>query len=62
MDVRVLLETRRGREGLSALGAGVTACADVMRSNVSLEIRWIGEFLERDEEVEREYKLGRLIT
>lgn len=36
VDVRVLLETRRGREGLSALGASVAAGADVMCSDVTL--------------------------
>lgn len=46
VDVRVLLEPRRCRKCLSALGTGVTASADVMRPNVSLEIRGIGEFLQ----------------
>jgi hypothetical protein len=53
VNVRVLLEARRGREGFSALGTSVTTGADVMCSNVSLEIRWIGEFLESNEEVEK---------
>lgn len=54
VNVRVLLETRRGREGFSALGTRVTAGADVMGANVSLKIRRVGEFLERERRSGRE--------
>jgi hypothetical protein len=43
VDVCVLLQPRTGGERLSTLGTGVTAGADVLGADVSLEIRWIGE-------------------
>lgn len=45
MDVSVLLEAGRGGECFAALGTRVTPGADVMGSNVSLEVRWIREDL-----------------
>lgn len=41
----MLLETRGGGEGLPALGAGVTACADVLHADVALQVGRIGKYL-----------------
>lgn len=38
VDVRVLLEPRRGGKGLPALGTGVAAGADVLRADVTLKV------------------------
>jgi hypothetical protein len=46
MDVRVLLEARRGGESFATLWTGVAACAHVLRPDVSLKIRRIGEDLQ----------------
>lgn len=47
VDVRVLFEAGRGGECLSAFRTSVTAGPDVMRPNVSLEVRWVGEDLQK---------------
>lgn len=43
VDVLVLFEARRGGKGFAALAAGVTTGADVLRANVSLQIRRVRE-------------------
>lgn len=45
VDVGVLLEARRGGEGLAALRARVRPGADVVRSDVALEVGRVGEDL-----------------
>lgn len=47
VDVRVLFEAGRGRECFSAFGTGVTPGANVVRPNVALKVRWIGEDLQK---------------
>lgn len=43
--VGVLLQAGGGGEGLAALGAGVAACAYVLRANVALQVGRIGKYL-----------------
>ena len=45
VDVSVLLQTARRREGLPALGAGVAPSSHVGGSDVALEVARVGEHL-----------------
>lgn len=45
VNVCVLFEARTGGEGFAAVGTGVRSGADVLRPDVSLEVRRIGEDL-----------------
>lgn len=45
MDVGVLLQAGTGRESLAALRTSVAPGADVMRSDVALQVRRIGKNL-----------------
>lgn len=47
--MRVLLQARRGREGLAALGAGVAARAVMLRADVALQVGRIGKYLKGDQ-------------
>lgn len=42
----MLLQARRGVEGLAAFGAGVASGSDVLRADVALEVGRIGKYLQ----------------
>lgn len=53
MNVRVLLQTRLCGKCFTAFGTRMTAGTDVTIANVSLQIRWVGEYLWAIEKRER---------